>query len=47
MKNHLRDKVIVEEMSFNEKLNENEYIQTNHKPNLVAENCMNVSNIFT
>ncbi len=36
MKNHLRDKVIVEEMSFNEKLNENEYIQTNHKPNLVA-----------
>lgn len=36
MKNHLRDKVIVEEMSFNEKMNEKEYIQTNHKPNLVA-----------
>ena len=36
MKNHLRDKVIAEEMSFNEKMNENEYIQTNHKPNLVA-----------
>ena len=36
MKNHLRDKVIAEEISFNEKMNENEYIQTNHKPNLVA-----------
>ena len=36
MKNHLRDKVIVEEMSFNEKMNEKEYTQTNHKPNLVA-----------
>ena len=36
MKNHLRDKVIAKEISFNEKMNEKEYIQTNHKPNLVA-----------
>ena len=36
MKNHLREKIIIEEMSFNEKMNENEYITTNHKPNLVA-----------
>ena len=36
MKNHLRDKVIVEEMSFNEKMNEKVYIKINHKPNLVA-----------
>ncbi len=37
MKNHLRDKVILKEIKFNNSLSEEEYVKNNHKPNLIAK----------
>ena len=37
MKNHLRDKVIVSEIEFNEKLKKEEFLQAKHKPNIIAD----------
>ena len=37
MKNHLRDKVLLEEIKFNHSLSEEEYLENNHKPNLIAK----------
>lgn len=37
MKSHLRDKVILEEIKFNNSLSEEEYVKNNHKPNLIAK----------
>lgn len=41
MKNHLRDEVIIEEIEFNEVLIENDYKNSNHKPNLIASKLFN------
>jgi putative membrane protein len=37
MKNHLRDKVILEEIAFNNLLTKEEYNSIDHKPNLIAK----------
>ena len=37
MKNHLRDKVIVEEIEYNKSLSKEEYTESDHKPNLIAK----------
>ena len=37
MKNHLRDKMIVEEIKYNESLSKEEYTESDHKPNLIAK----------
>ena len=37
MKNHLRDKVIIEEIEYNESLSKEEYTKSDHKPNLIAK----------
>ena len=37
MKNHLRDKVIIEEIEYNKSLSKEEYTESNHKPNLIAK----------
>ena len=36
MKNHLRDQVIDSEIEFNDKLLREEFLEVNHKPNLIA-----------
>ena len=37
MKNHLREKVIVDELAFNNILTKEDYENANHKPNLIAK----------
>ncbi len=37
LKNHLRDKVILDEIDFNNILSKDEYSDSNHKPNFIAK----------
>ena len=37
MKNHLRDKVVLDEIDFNDAISQTEYEHVTHKPNLVAK----------
>ena len=37
MKNHLRDKVVLDEIDFNDVISQTEYEHVTHKPNLVAK----------
>ena len=37
MKNHLRDKVVLDEIDFNDALSQTEYEYIDHKPNLIAK----------